>query len=616
MEENKLIEVDVEPGGRVVKVRSGTTLAVAAGLAGLEVELPCGGKGRCCQCAVKAEGLLSAPTPVEKSAFRRGLLKEGQRLMCQTKVLGKAVVRVPETALSASAQIMEEGGVQGAWALDPNVRRVVLDLAPPSMEDQAGDRERLERALRKAGAAGPAFDLPVLRDLGQKLRDGSFRCAVTLVGNEVADVRPPPGGRVLGMAFDIGTTTVVGYLIDLASGRELAVASALNPQVRHGFDVISRIVYGIERADGVEVLSRLIRDLMGRLMGEACLRADVSSGDVYEVCVAGNTTMTHLFLGIDPHYLALAPYVPVTSAAVSVKAASLGLPMHPGGSVYVLPGIGSFIGADTTGVILSTCFDEDRGPGLAIDIGTNGEIVGRDGSGRLFALSTAAGPAFEGSKISSGLRGMRGAIEHVSASGSRLSVRTIGGVDPVGICGSGLVDALAVMRRAGVLDETGRLAGPDKKSPGRALRRRVVPGPSGPEFVIAKGGRNGTPVAVTQKDIRELQLAKGAITAGVKIMLARMGADEGDLTEVLIAGAFGSYIDKANARAIGLLPNVALDLIKAVGNAAGEGAKAALLSGKARDEAEATVRRVTVINLAHAGDFQKRFIEGMSLKEA
>jgi uncharacterized 2Fe-2S/4Fe-4S cluster protein (DUF4445 family) len=616
VEEDKLIEVDVEPGGRVVKVRSGTTLAAAAGLAGLEVELPCGGKGRCCKCAVEAEGLLSAPSPVEKSALRRGLLKEGTRLMCQAKVLGKAAVRVPETALSASAQIMEEGGVQGAWALDPNVRSVVLDLAPPGMEDQAGDRERLERALRKAGAAGPAFDLPVLRDLGQKLRDGSFRCAVTLVGNEVVDVRPPPGGRTLGMAFDIGTTTVVGYLIDLASGRELAVASALNPQVRHGFDVISRIVYGIERPDGVEVLSRLIRDLMGRLMSEACLRADVSSRDVYEVCIAGNTTMTHLFLGIDPHYLALAPYVPVTTGAITAKASSLGLPMHPGGSVYVLPGIGSFIGADTTGVILSTRFDEDRGPGLAIDIGTNGEIVGRDGSGRLFALSTAAGPAFEGSKISSGLRGMRGAIEHVSASGSGLSVRTIGGVDPVGICGSGLVDALAVMRRAGVLDETGRLAGPDKKSPGRALSRRVVRGPSGPEFVLAKGGRNRTPVAVTQRDIRELQLAKGAITAGVKIMLARMGADEGDLTEVLLAGAFGNYIDKANARAIGLLPNLSLDLIKAVGNAAGEGARAALLSGKARRGAEATVRRVTVINLAHAGDFQKRFLEGMSLKEA
>ena len=616
MEEKKLIEVAVEPGGRVVDVRGGTTLAVAAGLAGLDVELPCGGKGKCCRCAVEAEGLLSAPTPVEKSAFRRGLLKTGQRLMCQAKVLGKAAVRVPETALSVSAQIMEEGSASRAWALDPNVRRIVLDLLLPSMEDQAGDRERLERGLREAGAADPAFDLPVLRYLGQRLRDGSFKCAVTLVGNEVVDVRPPPGGRVLGMAFDIGTTTVVGYLIDLASGRELAVASALNPQVRHGFDVISRIVYGIENPDGVEVLSRLIRDLMGRLTDEACLRADVSSRDVYEVCVAGNTTMTHLFLGIDPHYLALAPYVPVTSAAVSVKAESLGLPMHPGGSVYVLPGIGSFIGADTTGVILSTRFDEDRGPGLAIDIGTNGEIVGRDRSGRLFALSTAAGPAFEGSRISSGLRGMKGAIEHVSASGSRLQVRTIGGVEPVGICGSGLVDALAVMRRAGVLDETGRLAGPDEKSLGRAFRRRVVRGPSGPEFVLGKGGRNMAQVAVTQKDIRELQLAKGAITAGIKIMLARMGVDEGDLAEVLLAGAFGNYIDKANARAIGLLPNVSLDSIKAVGNAAGEGAKVALLSGKARDEAEAMVRRVEVINLAHTGDFQKRFLEGMSLKEA
>ena len=264
------------------------------------------------------------------------------------------------------------------------MRRIILDLAPPGMEDQAPDRERLERALLKAGVVRPVFGLPVLRDLAQTLRDCSFKCAVTLIGDEVVDVRPQPGGGLLGMAFDIGTTTVVGYLIDLASGRELAVASALNPQVRHGFDVISRIVYGIEEPDGVETLSRLIRDLIGRLIGEACTRAGVSSSDVYEICVAGNTTMTHLFLGIDPHYLGLAPYVPVTSEAVEVKAGTLGLPMHPGGSVYVLPGIGGFIGADTTGVIVSTRFEDDRGAGLAIDIGTNGEVVGRDRFGRLF----------------------------------------------------------------------------------------------------------------------------------------------------------------------------------------------------------------------------------------
>ena len=535
--------------------------------------------------------------------------------MCRAKVLGKTTVRVPETALSISAQIMEEGYGAVACELDPGVRRILLDLAPPGAEDQAPDRERLERALSKAGVAKPVFGLPVLRNLANKLRDCSFKCAVTLIGDEVVDVRSQPGGGLLGMAFDIGTTTVVGYLIDLTSGRELAVASALNPQVRHGFDVISRIVYGIEEPDGVETLSRLIRDLMGRLMGEACTRAGVSSSDMYEICVAGNTTMTHLFLGIDPHYLGLAPYVPVTSEAVEVKAGTLGLPMHPGGSVYVLPGIGGFIGADTTGVVVSTRFEDDRGAGLAIDIGTNGEVVGRDKFGRLFALSTAAGPAFEGSRISGGLRGMKGAIEGVSASGSELSVRTIGGADPVGICGSGLVDALAVMRKADVLDETGRLVGHDEKSPVRGLGRRVVRGPSGPEFVIVEGGRNGVHVAVTQKDIRELQLAKGAITAGIKIMLARMGVNEADLKEVLLAGAFGNYIDKANARSIGLLPNVSLDLIKPVGNAAGVGAKHALLSKKVRDRAEAMARRVKVINLSYTHEFQKSFLEGMSLKE-
>jgi len=609
------VEVAVEPGGRVVYVSRGSTLAYAAAEAGLEVELPCGGKGKCYRCAAQADGKLNPVTAAEKAAGRRGLLKAGQRLMCQAKILGRAAVQVPETAASGSAQIMEDGRGSGSHSLDPNVRRVLLDLAPPSLEDQAGDRERLERAL-SADGINPSFDLSVLFRLGSLLRDSGFRCAVTLIGDEVVDIRSQDGSPVLGMAFDIGTTTVVGYLMDLASGRELAVSSALNTQVRHGSDVISRIMYGVEETGGVEVLSRLIRDLMNELIGEACGAARMDRLAIYEVSVVGNTVMTHLFLGIDPHYLALAPYVPVTSGTVAVKARALGLAIHPEGNVYVLPGIGSFIGADTAGVIAASRFHEGREPALAIDIGTNGEIVGRNRAGELFALSTAAGPAFEGARISSGLRGMKGAIEGVRASGSRLVVNTIGKTEPVGICGSGLVDALAVMRKIGVLTETGRLLEPDPRAPGDSLGRRVVRGQSGTEFVLVKGRRDRTSIAVTQKDIRELQLAKGAITAGIKIMLDQMAVDKNDLAEVLLAGAFGNYIDKANARSIGLLPDIPLDLIKPIGNAAGAGAKAALLSREVRSETETIVRRVKVINLAYRSDFQRRFLESMSLKEA
>ncbi len=604
------VEITLEPSGQSVTVARGSTLAAAAQAAGVEIEMPCGGKGRCYRCAVEAEGELGPLSAAEKEARRRHLLGSGQRLACQCKVTGDATMRIPERSATGQAQIMEEGSEGTSCTLDPTVKRMGLELSPPTFDDQAADRERLGSALDRSGIKA-SFDVPVLRDLGRKMRDNGFRLTVTTIGDEVVEVGGSEPDRVLGMAFDIGTTTVVGYLMDLSTGRELAVASALNPQSRYGFDVISRIVYGMEHQEGLDTLGRVIRALMNRLIEETCARADVSPSRVYEVSVVGNTTMTHLFLGIDPRNLALAPYIPVTTGSVTTKARELGLTIHPEGKVYVLPGIGSFVGADTTGVIVSTQFHKGTGAALAIDIGTNGEIVGRDPAGRFFALSTAAGPAFEGAQISSGVRGMSGAIERVTLSGSGLSVRTIGNAEPIGICGSGLIDVISVMRKAGLLTESGRIVETHDGSRG-PLARRVVQGPGGLEFLLTKRGEKR--ISVTQKDIRELQLAKGAVTAGVRIMLDRMGVNETDLREVLLAGAFGNYIDKARARDIGLLPKVPLDAIRSVGNAAGQGAKLALISKGIRTSAEEMVTQVLLINLAHLKEFQKAFLESMSFR--
>lgn len=586
-------EITMEPGGRRIRAALGSLIVDAIRQAGVDMETPCDGRGRCCRCAIEASGALGPLAEIEEEARRLGLIGAGQRLACQVRTVGRTKIRVPESALTAVAQIMEDGTPIGHYPFEPNVRRVILQLVPPSASDDRGDRERLERALADLGI--PAHcTLPVLASLGHKFRKLQFRCAVLLVGDEVIDIEAPDAAPICGIAFDIGTTTVVAYLLDLSTGRELAVVSALNPQGRFGSDVITRITFAAEKAEGLRILARTVRALMNDLIKKACAKAKVGPHRVYEVSAVGNATMIHLVLGIDPRPLAVAPYVPITTGSLSLRAAVLGLNVHPNAGLFILPGLGGFIGADTVGVILSTRFHLDQGAALAIDIGTNTEIVGREpGSGRLIALSTPAGPAFEGGRITSGCRGMNGAIQRVRLTDGKISVETIGNTNPVGVCGSGLIDALAVMRRLGLLAESGRLL-------------------NSSEFLLVRGGRRQRPLSVTQKDVRELQLAKAAIATGIKMVLGEMGITEKDLSEILLAGAFGNFIDRANAQAIGLLPGIPLEKVRQVGNAAGQGAKLALVSRAARAEAEKVARQVRVLNLAQQSRFQEVFLESMA----
>ncbi len=559
------------------------------------METPCDGRGRCYRCAIEASGSLSPLSETEEDARRLGLMGAGQRLACQVRAIGRTNIRVPESALTAVAQIMVDGTQTGHYSLEPNVQRIVVRLVAPSASDDIGDRERLERALADVGILAHCT-LPVLANLGQKLRGLEFCCAVLVVGDEIIDVEPPDAAPVCGIAFDIGTTTVVAYLLDLSTGRELAVVSALNPQGRFGSDIISRITFAAEQAEGLRILARTVRTLMNDLIKKACKMAKVAPQRIYEVSVVGNAAMQHLLLGIDPRSLALAPYVPTTTGSLNLRAASLGLGVHVNGGLYILPGLGGFVGSDTTGVMLATRFHVGREAALAIDIGTNTEIVGREpDSGRLIALSTPAGPAFEGGRISSGCRGMNGAIQRVRLADDKVALETIGGTHPIGICGSGLIDALAVMLQLGLLAESGRVR-------------------DGSDFVLVKKDRRQRQLSVTQKDVRELQLAKAAIATGIKIVLDEMRIREKDLSKVLLAGAFGNFIDRANAQAIGLLPGIPLEKIQQVGNAAGQGAKLALISRAARTEAEKLAAGVRVLNLAQQSKFQEVFLERMAFK--
>ncbi|OGA39849.1 MAG: hypothetical protein A3G24_22650 [Betaproteobacteria bacterium RIFCSPLOWO2_12_FULL_62_13] len=583
----------MEPGGRRIRTARGALVVDAIRQAGVDMETPCDGRGRCYRCAIEASGALSPLSEIEEEARRLGLMGAGQRLACQVRSVGPTKIRVPEFALTGIAQIMADGTQIGHYSFEPNVRRVLLRLVPPSVSDDVADRERLERALADAGIRARCT-LPILANLGQKLRGLQFHCAALLVGEEIIDIEAPDAAPVCGIAFDIGTTTVVAYLLDLLTGHELAVVSALNPQSRFGSDVISRITFAAEQSEGLRVLARTVRTLMNDLIKKACTKAKVGAQRIYEVSVVGNAAMQHLLLAIDPRSLALAPYVPTTTGSLNLRAASLGLNVHPNGGLFILPGLGGFVGADTMGVILATRFHVGQGAALAIDIGTNTEIVGREpDSGRLIALSTPAGPAFEGGRITSGCRGMIGAIQRVRLIDGKVGVETIGNANPVGICGSGLIDALAVMRQLGLLAASGRVL-------------------QGAEFLLVKEDRQQRKLGVTQKDVRELQLAKAAIATGIKMVLNEIGIAEKDLREILLAGAFGNFIDRANAQSIGLLPGIAIEKVRQVGNAAGQGAKLALVSKAARVEAEKVAREVRVLNLAQQAKFQDVFLESMA----
>jgi uncharacterized 2Fe-2S/4Fe-4S cluster protein (DUF4445 family) len=420
-------------------------------------------------------------------------------------------------------------------------------------------------------------------------------------------------GPLLGMAYDLGTTTIVGYLMDLVTGKELAVASALNPQTQFGDDVVSRIQHITASANGLQQLQKSVIGAINGLAIAACQQAGVPPQRVYGLTLVGNTTMQHLLLGVDPSALARSPYVPVVAEAVSLPAQRLGLAIHPEAPVWALASIAGWVGADTVGVILATGQHRDEGISLAIDIGTNGEMT-LGSRHRLVACSTAAGPAFEGAHLSCGMRAASGAIDQVSINGD-VHWRTIENTPPRGICGSGLVDLVAQMLEAQILRESGMMRDAQQllELGQNCLAERIRSEGRHRAFdlVLPHEGADGRPVRVSQRDIRELQLAKGAIRAGIEILLKELGIGYGDVTRVYLAGAFGNYIKPESALRIGLIPVLPNAEIVPVGNAAGSGAKLALLSRAAREETHEIVDLVEYLELSTLPEFQDQFAESM-----
>ncbi len=617
------------PSGMRGRVRLGTQLDQAARDIGADLQSLCGGKGQCAKCRVRVlEGVpddlgltscaahLSAPTELEKKLFPAEDLHSGWRLACQAMVIGDVAVEVPDESRAGKQVICKAPGCQSV-ELDPTVRRHGLYPCLSGTSNSIGAWEEIARTMGPPAYSSPPLpDLPLLQILPPVGTDSSG--STTIVVREsvecIAVFKDPPSA-ITGVALDIGTTTLAAYLCDLETGAVLATASAVNPQVSLGEDVISRIAYANGCADGRRNLQKLVIESVNTMIEDLARQAGVSPACMLDMTCVGNTCMHHLFLGIDPSGLGRSPFIPVICRSLDFKARDLGIHIAAGAWVHMLPVIAGFVGADSIGVLLALephNLDENV---LVIDVGTNGEIVVGN-HGRLICASCATGPALEGATLRHGMRAAPGAIERVRIDPVTLAVDVsiISGDTgskksalAVGICGSGIIDAVAQMFLVGVIGKNGNLN-----------RRLDVPNMTRdkdgvPAFVLVPADQTATgrEICITQDDVRAVQMAKGAIHAAVRILMKELNLSSFD--RVLLSGAFGSRIDPASALAMGLFPYCPVERVRSVGNAAGDGARLALLSRKKRLEAARVARQVQYIELTDHPDFQREFALAMWL---
>ena len=633
------------PSGRRGQVRAGETLLDAARQLGVEIESICGGRLTCAKCRVRIEegqfakhGIASAATHVSPSDAREAsLLAEAAngdgayRMACAAHVAGDVLIYVPEES-RAHKQVIRKSATARVIDVAPAVRQVYVEVDRAELGEHRGDWGRLQAALAQQWQlTGLTIDLPALRRLQPALRSGNWAVTVIL-GNEreVIDVQPGYKEGLYGLAVDIGSTTVAGHLCDLRTGEVLATEATMNPQVTYGEDLMSRVSYAMTNPGGLDKMHMAIIEALNGLAARAARAAGRQLRDILDAVFVGNTTMIHILLGINPQELGGAPFALATRDAVDVKARELGLRFHPGASVHVLPAEAGHVGADNVGVLLAEEPHRQDEMTLLVDVGTNAEIV-LGNRQRLLSASSPTGPAFEGAQIRFGMRAAPGAIERVRIDPQSWVARfrvigeerwsdswQSGPAAPVeaqpqhlaaGICGSGIIEVVAEMFLAGIIRGDGRF------DPDRPHERVIWEGKRG-AYVLATGDQtaNGQPILVTQDDVRNIQLAKAALYAGAKLLMNRMGVER--VERITLAGAFGSYIDPQYAMLLGLIPDCGLDRVSAVGNAAGDGARIALLNHHKRAEAAEIARWVTYVETAVDPQFQDAFVGAIPIPHA
>lgn len=588
-------------GTQTLTVEGGVTLYTAMVEHGLPLSAPCGGKCLCGQCRVRVQGAgLQPPGAEERQLLGERDLHNGIRLACAVVVQGDLEVSYEEQTRGA---VIQTGGLSHGVQPQGTPSWKAAALPTASLEDPRSDWEKLQDALPETSS----ITLAALRDLSAAVRVGGQTVHALVDGGRVLRVQAETPQAPLGVAVDIGTTTVVAYLMDLATGEELAVASMLNPQKSYGDDVITRMDYARQEAAQLETLRDKVVSGINGLLKEVCAQVQRPTEDVCRMAVAGNTVMLHLFAGVDPRNIAVVPFTPGFVQAQSWQARDLGLHLLPEGQVDLAPGVASYVGGDIVAGVLSSGLAQSQALSLLVDIGTNGEMV-LGNQRRMLACATAAGPALEGAHIRCGLGGVAGAISQVRLGPEGIQATTIGGAPARGICGSGLVDAIAMLLEAGVVDETGYL---DSEA-GGVLAGRLYEGEQGGGVRLQTQQEGAArDIVLEQGDVREVQLAKAAIAAGMKVLLAEWGAPATAVERVYIAGGFGSFIDKDHACDIGLLLPEFRGKIVPIGNGAGAGAVEMLLREDLRRQAEDIAGRIEYVELSTRKDFQDQFMEQM-----
>jgi len=597
--------IDFQPIGRRIHADNGTKIFQVSRDYGVGLASLCGGKGTCGKCKVRiVSGEVSPPDDREKKALSSEEIAQGYRLACLTKVYGDIRVEIPVESLVVSQRIQLSGEEKGT-IFDPVVQTINVVLSRPSKTDSRSDQVRLTDYLAENhGLTDIRIDLHAQRRLSSILRDGEWRAKIGLHGSEVVTaVRVED--KVLGLAIDLGTTKIATYLTDLETGDILTAKGMMNPQIAYGEDIISRMSYAIDH-DG-ETLQNVVVDGLNTFITQLCSEVGLAPDGIAEVVLVGNTAMHHLCLGLPVRQLLLAPYVPAVTSSWCMKARDIGMVACPGACVYTMPNIAGYVGADHVAMLLATGLNDARDTAIRIDIGTNTEIT-LAANGQFRACSCASGPAFEGAHIKHGMRAMAGAIERVRIDGASVALQTIDDQPPVGLCGSGVLDAIAQLLGAGIIDEMGKL----KSHP--CVRQTETC----KEFVLAGRDQSGTgkDVTLTEKDISEIQLAKAAIASGIHILLENANIAWREIDEVIIAGAFGTYIDVASAISLGMFPPLPLQRFSQVGNAAGIGAKLALISRTQRQIGVDIARRVGHVELTSYAGYSRVFANGLRFSPA
>ncbi len=629
----KKYKVIFQPSGRRGEIAQGKTLLEAAQSLGVDIEGLCGKKKVCGKCKVRIEegyfekdnidSGMSHLSPLTEDEIKHIKPEDGPgiRLACTAEINGDVKVFVPERS-RAGKQVVRKAAKELSIPLDPAVRKYNIELHQPTLHDMTtGDYERVLKSLEEDyGLKGLSFDYMALKDLQDVLRKGEWKISVTVwMDREVIKVEPGFVENCYGLAVDVGTTTVVGYLSDLSTGRVVNTESMMNPQVPYGEDVMSRITYAMSNPDGLEIMQKAILDGLNQIIRNVVSEIKDDGPEpghaIDDLTIVFNTAMHHIFLGLNPEYIGRSPFIPAVQDSLNIKARDIGIRINPAAYIHVLPIEAGFVGADNVGVLIAEePYNQDEMV-LVIDIGTNGELL-LGNRNKIYSTSCATGPAFEGAQIKFGMRAAPGAIERVQIDSDTKDplYKVIGKADwhthlekvnAKGICGSGIIEVIAEMFKAGIVDKTGRFT----KDMTTSRVRKDTDGK--PEYVLAWAEETsiGTDITVTQGDVRALQLAKAALYAGAKLMMGKLGITK--LDKVILAGAFGSHISREASLTLGMFPDCSIENVYAVGNAAGDGARMTLLNKSKRIEAHERARWVEFVEIATEPAFEKQFMQAM-----